>query len=122
MKNSKVHEPRVKPPNDAKRIYTWSGLPNTTEAQSYLIENEAAEVFTITSSKAQHQMLEGLMTRPIHAASYCQISDQVNLLREAGLDIETEMFRNDPETGRNRYRVYFLKSRVTPIIRTAEAA
>lgn len=111
------------PPRNARRsIYAWKHLPQGTELASFLIENDGQEPFEVTLSKHQRQVLEGLMQYPVYAASYCRISDQVSPLREMGIDIETKMYRNDPETGRERYGVYFLHSKVTPLFPQREAA
>ena len=104
-----------RPPESAKRVYAWRDLPSVEGLASFEIRNGDQETIMVTVSKHQRQVLEGLMEHPIYAASYCRISDQVAMLRELGIDIETKMYRNDPETGRQRYGVYFLKSKVIRI-------
>lgn len=99
-------------PTNAMRVYRWQDLPAVREPASYLVENDDQEPLVIVVSNHQRQVLEGLMRSPIYAASYCRISDQVLPLRRARVDIECKMFRNDPDTGRERYGVYSLVSKV----------
>lgn len=105
---------KTKPPTNARRIYRWTDLPNTTERASYVVQDDGGEPREIVISRHQRQVLEGLMQSPIFAASYCRISDQVlPLRRDHGVDIRCDMYANDPETGRQRYGVYTLVSTVT---------
>ena len=106
----------TKPPPNAKRVYRWDDLPPTLDAALYSVADGDGEVRIISASRRKRQVLEGLMRAPLFAASYCRISDKVlPLRRDDGIDIECEMYRNDPETGRERYGVYVLKSKVERI-------
>lgn len=101
------------PPKNAKRVYRWADLPNTTAEAVYRVTDPDQEPRTIAVSRHKRQVLEGLMQGPIYAASYCRLSDQVlPLRRDDGVNIKCEMYANDKETGRQRFGVYFLESRV----------
>jgi hypothetical protein len=111
-----------KPPSNARRVFRWNDLPETTGYAWFRVTAPGAEPRKILVRNHQRQVLEGLMQAPIYAASYCRISDQVlSLRRDHGLDIECEMYRNDPETGRERYGVYVLRSKVERIEMEAAA-
>ncbi|MEM0947456.1 MAG: hypothetical protein AAGK37_08635 [Pseudomonadota bacterium] len=102
---------KLTPPANAKRIYRWSDLPGATEQAIYRVHEDGQDPREVVVSRHQRQVLEGLMQSPIYAASYCRISDQVlPLRRDHGINIECEMYSNDPETGRQRYGIYFLQS------------
>ena len=102
------------PPANAQRVYRWDDLPGATDLATFRVTDNDQDAREIVVSNHQRQVLEGLMKRPLYAASYCRLSDQVlPLRRDHGIDIECEMYANDPETGRQRYGVYFLKSKVT---------
>ncbi len=111
-----------KPPPNAKRVYRWADLPLHTEQALYRVTDPGQEPRIIHAAKRKRQVLEGLMRSPVYAASYCRLSDQVlPLRRDDGVDIHCEMYRDDPETGRERYGVYFLRSKVERIEREGEA-
>ncbi|MGR3492065.1 MAG: hypothetical protein ACU0DW_08400 [Shimia sp.] len=119
MTTTSNHE---RPPPNTRRVYGWDDLPNLTSPASYWIETEGRDRRRTTLAKHTRQTLEGLIRSPLFAASYCRLSDQVLKLKtDHGIDIECSMYRGDPETGRLRYGVYFLRSTVTPIA-DAEAA
>ncbi len=102
------------PPRTAKRVYRWDDLPNETMGAVYTVTNEGQEPRDVFVHKNQQRMLEGLMRSPIYAASYCRLSDQVlPLRRDKGIEIRCDMYKSDPETGRERYGVYSLVSEVT---------
>lgn len=102
-----------RPPSNAKRIYRWADLPDAMEPALFRITDAGQEPREIVASKHKRQVLEGLMQHPLYAASYCRLSDQVlPLRRDDGVDIACEMYRNDPETGRQRFGVYVLRSTV----------
>lgn len=110
------------PPPNTRRVYGWNDLPARTSPASYWIEAKDRDRRRATLSKHTRQTLEGLMRSPLYAASYCRLSDQVLKLKaDHGIDVECQMYRGDPETGRLRFGVYFLRSVVTPID-DAEAA
>lgn len=102
-----------KPPANAKRVYRWADLPDASAPEMYRVSDPGQEPRVIVVSRHQRQVLEGLMTGPIYAASYCRISDQVlPLRRDHGVNIVCDMYSNDPETGRQRYGIYRLESQV----------
>lgn len=106
-----------KPPTNARRVYRWADLPPTQPPSGYCVENNGREPITVFVGNKRQRVLEGLMRSPLYAASYARLSDHVDHLKRSGIDIETLMFRNDPETGRDTYGVYVLRSRVTRIDR-----
>lgn len=104
------------PPANAKRVYKWADLPDHTDAARYMVTDPGQEPREIIVSNHQRQVLEGLMRSPIYAASYCRVSDQVlPLRRDHGVNIRCDMYRNDPETGRERYGIYVLESEVVRV-------
>lgn len=109
-----------KPPKNARRVYRWSDLPPGRPQSGYLVENEGREPTTVFVGNKRQRVLEGLMRSPLYAASYVRLSDHVDHLKRSGFDIETLMFRNDPETGRDTYGVYVLRSRITRLDRQAQ--
>lgn len=112
----KTKQNEERPPKDALRVYKWADLPGLTEPAEYLVSDPNQEPRKIWVSKHKRQVLEGLMKHPIYAASYARISDQVSPLRhDLGVDIATRIYRNDAETGRKTYGVYFLKSKVVRV-------
>lgn len=101
------------PPKNARRVYSWGDLPPCRPTASYLVENDGLAPQTITVGKKRQRVLEGLMHSPLYAASYARLSDHVDHLKRCGIVIETLMFRNDPDTGRDTYGIYVLRSQVT---------
>lgn len=111
------------PPQNAKRIYRWADLPAPTKTAFYRISDPGQEPRTIVVSKHMRQVLEGLMQHPIYAASYCRISDQVlPLRRDHGVNIRCDMYSNDKETGRSRFGIYVLESKVERVASDEVAA
>ena len=111
------------PPANALRVYGWSDLPNLTEPALYRITDPGQEPREIYASKHKRQVLEGLMRSPLYAASYCRLSDKVlPLRRDDGVNIECKLYSNDPETGRERFGIYFLVSKVELIANREVAA
>ncbi|SFD67300.1 hypothetical protein [Roseivivax sediminis] len=104
-----------KPPKNAKRIYRWADLPECLAPGKYLIEDSDGQSREIWCHKNRQRVLEGLIRSPLFSASYARLSDHVDHLKRAGVDIETLMFRNDPETGRKTYGIYRLVSNVTRV-------
>ncbi|CUH45419.1 hypothetical protein [Ruegeria atlantica] len=101
------------PPTNALRVYRWADLPNLTASALYRVTDPGQEPREIHASKHKRQVLEGLMRSPLYAASYCRLSDNVlPLRRDDGVNIGCKLYRNDPETGRQRYGIYFLVSTV----------
>ena len=112
-----------KPPENAKRVYKWADLPPAKAAALYRVTDPGQEPREIVVSKHQQQVLEGLMRSPIYAASYCRLSDQVlPLRRDHGVSIRCDMYRSDPDTGRERYGVYVLESTVVRLDASEAAA
>lgn len=104
------------PPANALRIYRWADLPNLTTPALYRVTDPGQEPREIYASKHKRQVLEGLMRSPLYAASYCRLSDQVlPLRRDDGVNIECKMYRGDADTGRQKFGIYFLVSKVTRI-------
>lgn len=107
-------ESNLKPPSDALRIYSWDQTPNLTASATYQVQNESDEPHKIVVSKNTRRVLEALMNSPVYAASYCRISDKVlPLRRDHGVEIDCVIFEGDTPTKRQRFGVYFLKSKVT---------
>lgn len=111
-----------KPPSNTKRVYRWDDLPKAETAGAYLIENEGAKPVSVIVRGKRRRVLEGLMQSPLYAASYARLSDHVDHLRREGINIRTDGYRNDPETGRETYGVYTIESTVTRIERGEVAA
>ena len=104
------------PPADAKRINRWADLPNGTAPALYRVTDPGEEPREIVAANHKRQVLEALIRSPIYAASFCRISDQVlPLRRDDGVNIRCDMYQNDPETGRQRYGIYVLESKVERI-------
>ncbi|MEX0319031.1 MAG: hypothetical protein AB3N21_13820 [Ruegeria sp.] len=111
------------PPANALRVYSWANLPNLTAPALYRVTDPSQEPREIWASKHKRQVLEGLMQSPIYAASYCRLSDQVlPLRRDDGVNIECKMYQNDSDTGRQRYGVYVLVSKVELVSERGVAA
>lgn len=110
------------PPSNALRVYRWADLPNLTAPALYRVTDPGREPREIYASKHKRQVLEGLMRSPLYAASYCRLSDQVlPLRRDDDVNIVCKMFRGDAETGRQKFGIYFLVSKVE-LIETGEVA
>lgn len=111
-----------RPPSNSKRVYRWTDLPNHTDGALYRVTDPGKEPREIFARKHKQQVLEGLMQSPLYAASYCRLSDQVlPLRRDDGIEIECKLYQSDAETGRQKFGVYFLKSKVERI-RNGEAS
>jgi hypothetical protein len=109
------------PPENTLRVYRWDDLPAAVEPALYQVTDPGQGPRTITVSKNTRRVLEGLMRSPLYAASYCRLSDKVlPLRRDHGVDIVCTFYRNDEDTGRERYGVYTLVSNVERI--SGEAA
>jgi hypothetical protein len=111
-----------KPPRNTKRVYKWDDLPDQAPPQLYEVTTGATTKRTFISKK-RLRVMEGLIKHPLFAASPVRISDHVLHLKTLnGVDIETLVYKNDPETGRERYGVNFLRSTITPVTDNEEAA
>ncbi|HBZ45318.1 MAG TPA: hypothetical protein DEO85_14975 [Maritimibacter sp.] len=105
---------QIKPPSNAQRIWRVADLPRERGLRRYLITNPLGEASTVLLSKRRRQVMDLLMQGPVHCASPVRLSDMVHLLREeTKVDIETEFYPGDEETGAGTYGVYFLRSKVT---------
>lgn len=103
------------PPPNAKRVFGWHDTPALENPTWYRVEDECGKSRSFIAKGKRRRVLEGLMRSPLLSASYARLSDHVDHLRRSGVDIETKIYLNDPETGREKYGVYFLNSRVTRI-------
>lgn len=102
-----------KPPANSQRIWRVSDLPKARAAQSYRITNTDGSEINVTLANRRRQVLELLLKGPVYCASPVRLSDMVHVLkRENGLEVHTEFYPGDTETGAGTYGVYFLKSRV----------
>lgn len=110
------------PPPNARRVYRWDDLPRATGFARFRVTDPGQDPREISVRNNQRRVLEGLMKSPVYAASYCRISDQVlPLRRDHGVDIECQMYSGDEETGRQRFGVYVLRSKVERINMEASA-
>ncbi|MGD1885456.1 MAG: hypothetical protein ACFB11_24680 [Paracoccaceae bacterium] len=117
MKTSRsIEAEQDRPPSNAKRVYRWADLPDLRQPALYRVTDAGHEPREIVVSKNKRRVLEGLLRSPIFAASYCRLSDQVlPLRRDEGINIECKMYRNDADTGRQKFGVYSLVSSVERI-------
>jgi len=107
-------------PTPPKRVNKWSDLPDATNGDWYLIENEGREPSEKFIKKNRQRVLEGLIQRPIFSASIARISEQVSKLRnDCDVQIHTEYFEGKDG---NKFGVYFLESTVQPKSRDEAAA
>ena len=103
----------IDPPANTKRIPSWKVFKGGTKPARFRVTTEGAEPRVITVKSKVRQVLEGLMSAPLMSASYCRLGNQVMYLRrDHGVDILTELYPGDDDTGRQHYGVYFLKSKV----------
>ena len=111
------------PPSNALRVFRWADLPNLTAPALYRVTDPGQEPREIYAPKHKRQVLEGLMRSPLYAASYCRLSDKVlPVRRDDGVNIVCKLYANDPETGRERFGIYFLVSKVERIETQGAAA
>lgn len=103
----------TKPPTNAQRIWRVSDLPRARAPQTYRITNTDGSEINVTLQNRRRQVLELLVKGPVYCASPVRLSDTVHVLKhENGLEVHTEFYPGDIETGAGTYGVYFLKSRV----------
>jgi hypothetical protein len=106
----------ITPPANASRIWRVSDLPKARASQAYRITNSDGSEAKITLSKRRRQVLDLLLKGPVYCASPVRLSDMVHVLkRENGLEVHTEFYPGDKETGTGTYGVYFLKSHVVTL-------
>ncbi len=104
------------PPRNTRRVYGWADLPADEALTHYSItDNNTGKIHKVSAKGKRRRVLEGLRRSPLLSASYARLSDHVDHLRRAGIGIETQLYKNDVETGRERYGVYTLQSEVTPL-------
>lgn len=112
-----------KPPETARRIWRAADLPPHRGEAWYGVQNGADPERPFLLSKRRRQVMDLLTTAPVYCASPVRISDVVHLLKqETGIEVETEYYPGDPETGVGAYGVYFLQSKVRRLIRQEVAA
>ena len=121
---TKYAEPGERPPPNTKRIYRWGDLPGQVTPARYRVHDETSgETQDFTVSGHKRQVLEGIMRGPIMAASYCRLSDQIlPLRRDKSVPIICTIYRNDADTGREKFGVYTLEARVTRVAESEVAA
>lgn len=104
------------PPPNTLSADRWQDFHSGTELAHYLIEDDNGRSHVITANKLMRRVLETLVQRPVFCASRCRVGHYVDLLRkEKRVHIETDWYSNDKATGRMRYGVYRLVSKVTRI-------
>lgn len=114
--NSHTDHLTKRPPADTIRIMRVADLPRNRGPWTYEITNPGQSPFTAVFCKRQRQALDLLMRGPLYCASPVRLSDIVFILkRERGLDIHTEHYPGDKDTGSGDYGVYFLRSKVRRI-------
>lgn len=86
----------------------------------YQIQNGDGKPFMFsTKTKGRiHDSLEALRRGPLPAPSKRRVSDHILKLRQAGIQIETEMHKQKDDS-HELFGVYYLKSKVTPIVEVA---
>lgn len=106
----------TKEPKNTLYVQRWADLPALTETAEFEITNGDGDSHTIHVNKNTRRVFEALWKSPIYCASRCRISHYVNLLRhEYNVEIETDRYSNDPDTGRLTYGVFRLVSKVRRI-------
>lgn len=105
---------QLKPPANAQRIWRVADLPKHRAPAHYLIATDDGEPTKVLLSKRRRQVMDLLMQGPVYCASPVRISDIVHLLkRETGVQVDTEYYPGDVETGAGAFGVYFCRSNVT---------
>ncbi|MGR3493112.1 MAG: hypothetical protein ACU0DW_13730 [Shimia sp.] len=97
------------PPSDALRVLAWADTKAPTTRATYILD-EGPTSRRITVSGHRRQTLEALRRGPVFAASLARLSDVVFVLRGLGIEITTDLHRDD-DTGA-AVGVYRLRSRV----------
>ncbi|WP_299986669.1 hypothetical protein [uncultured Ruegeria sp.] len=104
------------PPVNALSADAWRDFPNKIEPAQYLVENDNGESHVITVSKNMRRVLEALIQRPVYCASRCRIGHYVHLMRhDKRVEIVTDEYSNDSQSGRMRFGIFTLISKVTRI-------
>lgn len=103
----------TKEPRDTLYVQRWADLPALTETAEFEITNGDGDSHIIHVNKNMRRVLEALRKCPIYCASRYRVSHYVSLLRhEKRVEIETDRYSNDPDTGRLTYGVFRLVSKV----------
>ncbi|WP_209599718.1 hypothetical protein [Ruegeria sp. HKCCSA071] len=106
----------TKEPRNTLYVQRWADLPALTDMAEFAITNTDGNSHSIHINKNTRRVFEALWKSPIYCASRCRISHYVNLLRhEYNVEIETDRYSNDPDTGRLTYGVFRLVSKVRRI-------
>ncbi|SLN23366.1 hypothetical protein ROJ8625_00938 [Roseivivax jejudonensis] len=101
------------PPKNARRIWRVADLPKDRRPVAYEIRNTDGSVRVCLLSKRKRQIMDLLIDAPVYCASPVRISDIVHVLkRETGVEIHTDYYAGDPNTGAGAYGTYTLVSRV----------
>ena len=112
-----VNEPGIRPPANARDAQAWRDLePASPGGSTFEFPTKDGEPRRINASKHLEQVLRTLMKAPLYCGSRCRLSHYVMELRELGVDIETEGFRSEVETGRQTYGVWFLRSNIEALV------
>lgn len=113
----------LKPPLTAQRVWQVSDLPRARGPAKYQIVDGKGLDCIVTLSKRRRQVMDLLIQGPVYCASPVRISDIVHLLkRETGVEVDTQYYPGDKETGAGTYGVDFLRSIVTRVEREGVAA
>lgn len=120
---SETTQQTTRPPAGTIRVMRVADLPRNRGPWAYEVTNLGQSPFTAVFCKRQRQALDLLMRGPVYCASPVRLSDIVFILkRERGLDIHTEHYPGDSDTGSGAYGVYFLRSKVRRIGQEGGAA
>lgn len=104
------------PPLNTLRVEAWRDLPSDKSWRSYQVTSAGCEPRIINLRKNNRRILDAAIKQPILCASPVRISDVIHILkRDYGIGFETKMYKNDTETDRAKFGVYFLTDAVTPI-------
>ncbi len=113
---SEIHEAGVRPPANALDAQSWKDLvPSSPGYTAFSVTNGDQKPRVVMCSSHLTQTMRTLIERPLYAASRCRLSHYVSELRSAGVLIDTIGYRNDDETGRRLFGVWFLRSKVSEV-------
>lgn len=105
----KTSDPNPRPPDNSRRVSAWRDLPTDRTPARYEIRDADGNTREITLKNGNRIVLDALLERPLYCASQVRISDRVGILRhEYGVPIEREMYEGNPQTGAQRFGVYFI--------------
>ncbi len=113
---SEIHEAGVRPPANALDAQSWKDLAQSSPGYTaFSVTNGDQKPRVIKTSSHLTQTMRTLIERPLFAASRCRLSQYVSELRSVGVLINTVGYRDDEETGRRLYGVWFLQSKVLEV-------